>query len=291
MSTQRRIETLMKMLFPPKSRSIIPADTHLDHFVQLMYIILNKFPDIPNDHFTNLLLDYDTIMSSSVPLTDVASSPTLLTPASVTSLPSTISFSSVSSTDSEDISAVFTSQSPSSVTIILGDVQLNPERLIIALRSFLLLLSDVESAIGHDVSESHSDLKEASSNPFAGFSFGSGGATSSSTDINTSRVIVQSKIQIETPLFPAPTLFDGGSDMARIVAMTMRKAPQSQQNDSGSLRGPALEFSVKSRTVAINGPFRNSVMTRLSPAVKDTLDKVSEVLGRVAMALDKGSII
>ncbi|KAI8847120.1 cell morphogenesis C-terminal-domain-containing protein [Chytridium lagenaria] len=223
-NSQRRIESLLKVLFPVKSRIIVPQDTTLDFFVRLVHIVLST-------------INYKSVMAA------------------------------VSGT------------SAGTSSIIIGDSAINPERLIIALRSFLLLLADIEEALKGGISlgggNMYGALGGGDSNPSP---FGAGYTAASVSTVGF--VVVEGKVKIPQPPFPLSNLSLSGG-IEPLAAMLHRQAAPQDKN-------PFTPLEIKdSQKPVLNAALSDKILSRMSSSVREYLDRVNAVLGRVAVGLDK----
>ncbi|KAJ3319284.1 Cell morphogenesis protein PAG1, partial [Blyttiomyces sp. JEL0837] len=326
----KRIETLLRLLFPPRSRAILPEGTLLDHFVRLMYIILVKWTDVVLDQFLFILLGIEPLTNTNTVSSSGASSQTSSTSGQTinslqgSTVVASLTFGSYQSdgsspalsddmtsrtgvsmppmspapsmTSSSSSTAAPLSPVPSNTQI--NETIQNPERLIIALRSFLLLLADMENSLTGNMSASGlgSDLGGNAGNAFSfpGFGLGAGNATTQSN------IVVQGKLKLQPPPFPTLVMPRFG-DLEALTAMRDRSQissaisnnPPTGSSSSNPFAGgfasaPSTSTTIESvRVRGINTALLNSVQQRMSEGMRTGLERINALLGRVATALDK----
>ncbi|KAJ3416925.1 hypothetical protein HDV05_007983 [Chytridiales sp. JEL 0842] len=267
-NAQRKVETLFKILFPPKSRIVNPPETNLDMFVRLVYIVLVKYSDSMLDLFTSALLGIETQGSMGAPSSGTVGSSSTL---DGTTVMSTFSNSFRSSSDGDDKSTLSNSLSDLSI----NDLMMNPERLIIALRSFMLLLADMEEVLDGKNSQTGS--------VFPGFTAGNVSTTMASQ--GNGFVVVQGKIKLQPPPFPTQTL-PLNNDLEAL--RQMRTRPTTTINNAPPSAFSLQAMAPKEETPRkINGVMSDKIVQRLSNGVRECLDRLNQILGKVALALDK----
>ncbi|KAJ3218583.1 Cell morphogenesis protein PAG1 [Dinochytrium kinnereticum] len=284
-NSQRRIESLLRVLFPVKSRIIVPQDTPLDFFVRLVHIVLVRFTDPILDLLASLLLG----LEPSAPNPSNSSLSPLTVSGTVQgftfgSSPSGSSLSNSSISDStvvddmttKTVMAAVSGASAAASSIVIGDATVNPERLIIALRSFLLLLADIEEALKGGTSFGGGGMYGALGGGDGPFGAGLTGASVSTVGF----IVVEGKVKISQPPFPVSNLpLSGGVDP--LVAMLTRNIVSQDKN-------PFTPLEPKDASKpALNEALSDKVLQRMSGSVREYLDRLNSVLGRIAIGLDK----
>ncbi|KAH9273162.1 hypothetical protein BASA83_004451 [Batrachochytrium salamandrivorans] len=213
-TVQRRMDEIFRILFSPNKRGVVPTECDPNSFVRIVYFVLVKYPEYGNDIVGNLL------GNSSLNLL-----PT------VTSLLAFFSTSQISSGYSEaDLSHNYTRNI---------EVIPNPERLLVALRSFLLFLSDVEYSLG--------DSQGSSS-------------TTADHHANNSRTIGSLESLV---------------DLAQHNASSRSACGISQIDGSSANRLP------------VNECLEDEVLHRMGGSIRDTLDTINSLVGRILLFLDQ----
>jgi hypothetical protein len=278
-NAQRRVETLLKILFPPKTRAINPSEVSLDMFVRVVYIVLVKYSDAMLELFMSALLGIEPQTPTGTPSNGTIGSMSTL---GGTTVMSTISAAMTGTYPSADSLLTNSDEKASSQTnissIAIGDAILNPERLIIAMRSFLLLLADME-----DILEGKGS---GGGSAFPGFT--AGNVSTTMAPQGNGFVVVQGKIKLQSPPFPALNL-STNCDVGALI--NMRSRVSTAVNNSGLPQHSSFSLestSTKEETTrTINAVLPDKIIQRLSNGVRDCLDRINQVLGKVAVALDK----
>ncbi|KAJ3223456.1 Cell morphogenesis protein PAG1 [Clydaea vesicula] len=193
-------------------------------------------------------------------------------------------FSNIEGTRSENISSMVSSSSSfSSITNSatmtltdeysnfhnwkhLEDALFNPERLIVVLRAFLLLLADVENIFQKD---------------------GMVEAGSASLQVTTSRVLIEGKLNLATPPFPL-------SSWTVPPAVSNKVLPLSALEDLFNARIKSLNpvnpipvaFQIPATKLSLNSYLSGSVIQRMGSGLREMLEKLNDVLGKAFFALD-----
>ncbi|KAJ3194719.1 Cell morphogenesis protein PAG1 [Irineochytrium annulatum] len=158
-------------------------------------------------------------------------------------------------------------------SIVIGDVSVNPERLTIAMRSFLLLLADMEEALQGKGGATGNTGNQQLGVPQQG------GLTAASVS-TVGYVVVEGKVKIPHPPFPGP-MSPTQSSIESLAAMRKRVIP-SEITSFGS-----LSVVIEAGKTKINSALSDRIVQRMSSSVRDHLERVNTVLGRLAIALDK----
>ncbi|KAI8800528.1 cell morphogenesis N-terminal-domain-containing protein [Cladochytrium replicatum] len=148
----------------------------------------------------------------------------------------------------------------------IGDGWIHPERVIIALKVFILLLADVEDAV--------ITTSPGGNLTTAGFGPGTitGTAIGTTSTAASSMVVVEGKLQIPPPPFPVRSLhFEGG--MEYIQRLRERKPSNTQSVDSADLE-------------KLNSFVSDTFFQRMGKTVRDAFEKINETMGKVAIFLD-----
>ncbi|KAJ3152742.1 Cell morphogenesis protein PAG1 [Geranomyces michiganensis] len=257
----RRIESMTRILFPTNRRGVVPAETSLQAFIQIVYFVCVRYPEYGIDNIlTNLLgIEHGAPMLSGPGATLAASAGSLINASSVLTggKDYASSANSVPSTYLDDwtTNTTMSGSTPTLVgsNMVVGDTIVNPERLIIALRAFLLLLADMEEALGGGTKESN----------------GITAGTVSAVHGSASKVVVEGKVNLAPPPFPPS---DTSVVQSYIDINFLNKIRD--RNSSIARRGD------------IRGLLSESIVARMGTSMRDSMDRFNDSLGTVALALD-----
>ncbi|KAJ3250340.1 hypothetical protein HK104_007474, partial [Borealophlyctis nickersoniae] len=151
----------------------------------------------------------------------------------------------------------------SSSSLQLGDSSVHPERLLVALRAFLLVLADMEEAVGGGASQTAANS--------TGLTAGAVSTVGSAAGMGF--VVVEGKISLPQAPYPSPE---------RVAAATATSGISSLNEIRN--RSPASRSSTSA--AAINQQLPDRVLQRMGASIRDTVEKFNDLLGRVATALD-----
>ncbi|KAJ1559942.1 Cell morphogenesis protein PAG1, partial [Cladochytrium tenue] len=291
-STSKRIEALLRILFPPRSKMMVPEGAPVNLFVRLVYILLVHAPDSAMEILSPLLQGFDTNPTSGSAQNQAAnprpSSPFSTAAHFPVSAGSTISHSAPASVERHTDDATLFSHSGSNLgnlfsfpsisgslnlpsSSFTGDAVFSPDRIITAFRAFLLLLADIETAV-------------AQNHGLGAF----GGPLSSPA------VMIQGKLKIQPPPFPSLDI-PADFDVTHLNDMRKKAAPspassgmaESQGGAWGNWEAAAVADSHDTPSdYSINDALPDHVLSNIGPNMKASLDKMSLVLGRVLKVLD-----
>ncbi|KAJ3352644.1 Cell morphogenesis protein PAG1, partial [Entophlyctis luteolus] len=272
--TQKRVETLLKHIFPLKTPLINPPDVNLDMLTRLVYISMVKYMESLMELFSILMLGIDgTMVTSSNAAGSNGSIGSDKSP-----MNSRRSDSSHQSISEQKFGGAITLEPESfaSANSVVG-----PKRQMIGLRSFLVFLADIEDSIESSFSTQYSS-------PWAEGYGGNKSGTIGSTNTAARSVVVQSKLKLLPPPFPSLVLSDKG-DLASLAEV--RKHYPSVANAKGQTT--AWVFSDFSKVEISNNedylslPLSNQSMLRFSSSVRIYMERCNDVLGSMLLALDK----
>ncbi|TPX59464.1 hypothetical protein PhCBS80983_g02476 [Powellomyces hirtus] len=259
----RRIDSITRVLFPSNRRGVIPADTSLQPFIQIVYFVCVRYPEYGVDNIlTNLLgVEHGGAMLSGPGAMAASSGASLINASSILTgaKESSSSAGMVPSTYLEDwtTNSAMTGSGASllSTNMVVGDTIVNPERLIIALRAFLLLLADMEEALGGGQKESN------------GLTAGTVSAVHGTA--GAGKVVVEAKVNLAPPPFPP-------SDQQAIT--TYINVDHLHKLRDRNLGSP--------HQTDIRGLLSENVMARMGTSMRDSMERFNDSLGTVALALD-----
>ncbi|KAI8820541.1 cell morphogenesis N-terminal-domain-containing protein [Fimicolochytrium jonesii] len=259
----RRIDFVTRVLFPSSRRSVLPPDTNWQSLTQYVYYVCVRFPEYGIDNLlTNLLgIEHHAPTVSVSGGGTSGSSASLISTSSVLTgvkdYGSSVNGITVSSSDEWSGNTILSTlgSSSSMSTVPLGETLTNPERLIIALRAFLLLLADMEDALGGG----HKDS--------SGLTAGTVSAVNGS--LGGGKVVVEGKINLPSPPFPRweATPNPEYVGIAELVKMRERGTSDSRQSNIREL-------------------LSESVLNRMGTSMKDSIERFNDALGKVASSLD-----
>ncbi|KAJ3161216.1 Cell morphogenesis protein PAG1 [Geranomyces variabilis] len=257
----RRIESMTRILFPTNRRGVVPAETSLQAFIQIVYFVCVRYPEYGIDNIlTNLLgIEHGAPMLSGPGATLATSAGSLINASSVLTggKDYASAANSVPSTYLDDwtTNTTMSGSTPTLVgsNMVVGDTIVNPERLIIALRAFLLLLADMEEALGGGTKESN----------------GITAGTVSAVHGSASKVVVEGKVNLAPPPFPPS---DTHVVLSYIDINFLNKLRD--RNAGTARRGD------------IRGLLSESIVARMGTSMRDSMDRFNDSLGTVALALD-----
>eukprot|EP00842_Homolaphlyctis_polyrhiza_P005771 jgi/Hompol1/6195/HPOL_000607-RA len=248
-TVQRRIDVILRTLFPPHKKGVVPFDGDIHNFVSIVYFILVKYPDYGNEAVLNSLLGPESLNlpASAILLTNYA----------------------IGNIEGES------GYNPGRMVELIP----NPERLLVALRSFLLFLVDVEITLGDS---------QGSSSTTAG--------TVSAVQSGTGMVVVEGKINLPSPRFPehhihsmrAVRSIDPISKLS-----TLQQHPQHHQMHSSMPSDPSVKSAATmlSGTTAsqptINSHISEDLLNRMGSTIRDTLSTIDGIVGRALICLDQ----
>ncbi|KAI9341019.1 cell morphogenesis N-terminal-domain-containing protein [Zopfochytrium polystomum] len=287
-NTSRRIEALLRILYPPRLKVLNPDGVPLDLFVRLSYILLVHAPESAIELLIPLLQGMD-----SSPSTAVMSAPAAgLRPASpFGNSVNTMGFGTSSTatggtlvssgpdyklfTDDHTLTSFSGGGIPNTNVLFLSPAfnslssegSFSPERMIVALRSFLLFLSDVEGAIAVN----------SGMGAFGG-------------PLASSMVVVQGKLKIQPPPFPALEMLVDG-DMTSLSMIKERKPinmPSSGPADNawGNWSANVVEDQTSAPSSSINDALPDHVFNSFTVGLKSGVEKMNHILGRLFTLLD-----
>ena len=255
----RRIDTFSQALFPRNRRGVIPEAINLDNFVQFVYIVCAKHLDHGIETLILPLMGLEHLMpaqtvgtstlgntSSLATAVSVSTTPTSLNTggslniSSVTSGLSNVTVATVATIPEEaGLTSFGMSSTPAAPSIIVGDAVVNPERMIVGLRSLLLILADIEEALAN---------------------------TSTPISTTSGSVIVEGRYTIAAPPFATRGIIGSNLSLDSLI----------------KLRERANRISA----VDINAHLPEAIRHRMGAAVREAVERVDDVLGKVAVALD-----
>ncbi|KAJ3109558.1 Cell morphogenesis protein PAG1 [Phlyctochytrium planicorne] len=273
-NSQRRIESLLRVLFPVKSRIIVPQDTPLDYFVRLIYIVLVRFTDPMLDLLASLLLGFETPTANIVNASPMMMSGTVQGFSFGSGAGATLTNAAFSSDTSPSDDSGSKANAAASPSIVIGDATVNPERLVIALRSFLLLLAENEEALRGGNAGGGSMYGALGGDP----AFGPGLTGASVSTVGF--IVVEGKVKIPQPTFPSSNLSMSGG-IEPLTSILTRAAPVTEKNPFTPVE------TVEQPKPLLNDVLSDKVLQRMSSSVREYMERVNTVLGRVAIALDK----
>ncbi|KAJ3014920.1 UNVERIFIED_CONTAM: Cell morphogenesis protein PAG1, partial [Siphonaria sp. JEL0065] len=319
--TQKRVESLLKHIFPPKSTLINPPDVALDLLTRTVYISMVKYMEPMMELFSMLMLGIDiTSLGSSGSGSGASSGGNL--PPSGSTLGGTIrseqkllnnnnmnSNSNGPASRRSDFSgssgipeSVFSGTGGADVDFFLATANAGagPKRQIIGMRAFIMLLADIEEAL-ESSSSSGGQSVSPWSNGFGGGGGGSGGSAANSLSNGgaTARsVVVQGKIKLLPPPFPSLNLSDKGDMMA--LASIQDRAAANINNSLAADHGIEASWVSNSSSKAhesgtllaakaanLGAAISNNTIQRMSNNVKIYLDRANVIFGSMLISLDK----
>ncbi|KAL5035352.1 hypothetical protein BDV3_005299 [Batrachochytrium dendrobatidis] len=241
LTVQRRVDEILRVLFPANKRGVVPTDCDTTSFVRIVYFVLVKYSEYGNE-IINMLLG----------------------PSSLNNLPS-ISLLLTSSATSQI--SYGSSEADLSYGIFRNtEVLPNPERLLIAFRSFILFLSDVEVSLGDP---------QGSSLITAG--------TVSAVQSGSGMVVVEGKINLPSPRFP-----DHHSNKNGTSSSLQNLAHHAQHNIVFGSEDDAVPISkTTTNCPTINGYLSEEILVRMGSSIRETLETINSVVGRALLFLDQ----
>ncbi|KAI9333471.1 cell morphogenesis N-terminal-domain-containing protein [Obelidium mucronatum] len=285
----KRVESLLKHIFPPRSTIVNPPDVAFDLLTRIVYISMVKYMEPMMETFSMLMLGIDITSGSST---------TGMTPPPGSTIVGTIKSEQKSDYSASTGIPDLNGGGGPDTDFFLASANTNagPKRQIIGMRAFILLLADIEEAL-----ESSSSSGGQSISPWSnGFGGGGGsGGGSSFTGSTTARsVVVQGKIKLLSPPFPSLTLSDKG-DMVALASIQDRSASNNSNSlaaDHGIEASWVSNSSTKShesasliaaKAAVLGSAMANSTVQRMSNNVKIYLDRVNLIFGSMLVSLDK----
>ncbi|TPX35897.1 hypothetical protein SmJEL517_g01822 [Synchytrium microbalum] len=260
----RRIDLIAQALFPRNRRGVIPESINLDHFVQFVYIVCVKHLDHGIETLILPLMGLEHLMpaqsvgtatpTASSTVGTVSTTVSSTTPSSSNTVAS-MTMSSVASglssglagnvatvtiPEEAGLTSFTMSSAPAAPSIVIGDAAVNPERMIVGLRSLLLILADIEDALA---------------------------STSTSMPTTSGMVIVEGRYTIPQPPFAIRSIV--GSGLSLDSLMKLRERPNRTN-----------------AAIDINAPLPERMTQRMGAVVREAVERVNDVLGKVAVALD-----
>ncbi|KAJ3135392.1 Cell morphogenesis protein PAG1 [Physocladia obscura] len=311
--TLKRVETLLKHIFPVKSTVINPPDVNVDMLTRIVYIAMIKYMESMMELFSILMLGVD---GTTVPLGAAGGGgPSLGTGGSTGSdkspMNSRRSESSQQTAGGSFSDFTFSSGGINAGPIATGGLSLGeselltnanasagPKRQIIGMRAFLLLLADIEEALENSSSSGGQSVSPWS-NGFGGGSGGTGFSNSSITSGATSArsIVVQGKIKLLAPPFPSLNLSDKG-DILALASIQDRSTASRNNSLAGDHTTEAswvskmeksaettTEIATKAEKLGLSIP--NNTFQRMSSNVRIYLERVNFVFGGMFISLGK----
>nr|KAJ3422130.1 Cell morphogenesis protein PAG1 [Polyrhizophydium stewartii] len=230
-TVQRRMDELLRILFAPNRRGVLPTECDLQSFVHIVYFVLVKYPDYGNEAVLANLLGAESLNT--------------LPPVSAL----TTSLSSHTNADGD------MTYNPSRAAELVQ----NPERLIIALRAFLLFLSDVEVTLGES---------QGAASTTAG--------TVSAVQSGAGMVVVEGRINLPSPRFPDHHALRNGAIVGSLE-MLIKVSQHTEQ--PGAAPAPQRPL--------INGRLDDELLMRMGSSIRETLESVNTIVGRALVFLDQ----
>ncbi|KAI8612838.1 cell morphogenesis N-terminal-domain-containing protein [Chytriomyces sp. MP71] len=353
-ATTKRVESLLKLIFPPRVALIHPTEVPLDLLVRMVYIAMVKYMENMMEIFSLLLLSVDmsgvvqwtplsgsaggggggggvgtsggtsmgTLSGTGMVVMGSVKNQSLRTMGSVVGTGTSLGGSSMASSvnvigskrdataastgvgsmgsgtmTSRDVDSVF-SVSPDSDGSTLREREAwnSLKRKLVAFRSFLLLLADVEEAL-----ESSNTLGGVTvlpwSNGFGGthaVNTNAGVSSNTSSGNGSGGVLIQGKIKLTAPPFPILHLSEQG-DMLALFSIHDQSGAITANSLAGdhSLEASWVSAPTRATTVSkekgwnLSVAIANSTQQRMSNNLKIFMDRTNNVFGTILLALDK----
>jgi len=270
---QKRLNSVLKVLFPANRKFITPSETSLNLFVQIVYFITAKHLEYGLNNIILMLLNCESGITSFSGGTAGTEKYLNLPNGIAGSIGSSLSqvYGGISNYGDDNFSSTGSNSSfqpATSSSIIPSESDIAPERIIIGIRAFLLILSDLEEVV----------LQNPSSNPSSYL------PVSKSIPNNLSQVVVEGKINIPPPPFPTSALINKSSREERTASTggyeELRKSQKLLNNDASGNVSSKSEYS-------INNVISSKIIARFGISVRDAIDRVNEVIGRLALSLEQ----
>jgi len=274
---QKRLDSILKVLFPVNRKIITPSETSLNLFVQIVYFITAKHLDYGLNNVILMLLNCESGITSFSGGSSSVEKYLNLSGGVAGTIGTSLSqvYGGISNMVDDNFSTTGSNlsfQATTSSSIIPSETDIAPERIIIGIRAFLLILSDLEEVVLQNHSSNSSSYLPVSKSMPSNLTL-------------SSQVVVEGKINIPPPPFPTSALINKSSREERTSSTggyeELRKNQKLLNNDTplGNL-GAKPEYS-------INNVISSKVITRFGISVRDAIDKVNEVIGRLALSLEQ----
>ena len=272
---QKRLGSILKVLFPVNRKFITPSETSLNLFVQIVYFITAKHLEYGLNNVILMLLKCESGISSFSGGTasgdkylNISNGVSGTVKSSISQVYNGIpSFNLDDNFSSTGSNSSFQATSFSS-SIIPSETDIAPERIIIGIRAFLLILSDLEEVV----------LQNHSSNSSSYL------PVSKSVPNNLSQVVVEGKINIPPPPFPTTALINKSLKEERTASIggyeKIRKSQKLLNNDVNGNSSSKSEYS-------LNNAISSKVVDRFGISIKNAFDRVNEFIGRLALSLEQ----
>ncbi|KAI9091522.1 cell morphogenesis N-terminal-domain-containing protein [Phlyctochytrium arcticum] len=257
----RRIDTITRALFPPNRRGVMPAESGLLPFVQIVYFVCVRYPEYGINNILMNLLGIEA-MSANVgggTSTTQPQSTMISTSGILTGEKSPYGGGSGPYADDWTTSSLMTQSPAGTSNMVIGDSVVNPERLIIALRAFLMLLADMEDALGGSGNQKDT----------GGLTAGTVSAVSGSS--GNSKVVVEAKVNLLPPVFPTQDTHLLTNHISIGVLNSIRRRP----GDDEKLFPNDIRCALP-----------DHVALRMGASMRDSIDRFNDTIGKVAVALD-----
>ncbi|ORY44459.1 hypothetical protein BCR33DRAFT_850552 [Rhizoclosmatium globosum] len=278
--TAKRVESLLKHIFPPRSTLINPPDVALDLLTRMVYIAMVKYMETMMELFSILMLGIDITVNAGsgsiaggATITGSLGSDRHNYNSGTSGATKRSDFSASSGVPDSIFTAWSSGVSQDEVLVAAASSGAGPKRQIIGMRAFLMLLTDIEEALEMS-SSSGGQNGSPWSNGFGGSSLTAGSSTARS-------VLVQGKIKLLPPPFPSLNLSERGD-----MALWHHRIEASWLSGSSS---PVLQSEAQIAVKAANlgSAISNATLQRMSSNVRVYLERVNIIFGSMIMALDK----
>jgi len=274
---QKRLDSILKVLFPVNRKIITPSETSLNLFVQIVYFITAKHLEYGLNNVILMLLNCESGITSFSGGSNSVEKYLSLSGGVAGTIGTSLSqvYGGVSIMGDDNFSTTGSNSSFQNATtssVIPSETDIAPERIIIGIRAFLLILSDLEEVVHQNHSTNPSSYLPVSKSMPSNLTL-------------SSQVVVEGKINIPPPPFPTSALINKSSREERTASTggyeELRKSQKLLNNDTplGNL-GAKPEYS-------INNVISSKVIARFGISVRDAIDRVNEVIGRLALSLEQ----
>ncbi|KAI8911076.1 cell morphogenesis N-terminal-domain-containing protein [Gorgonomyces haynaldii] len=209
---EKKIDSLVRVLTPPSKSLHIEYD--IDLLMRVIYYMLAKYPEYVNENVIRKLLKSDGERLG------------------------------------DDYQESFNKTVQKAEQLVL-EKSINSEKTLVALRSFLLLIADVEDSVKGDDDE-----------------FLNAGALALSQS-HPGMVLVEGKLAVPQPAFPDFTNPSKGPTIEELEKIRCR------------------ETNPKTKPISINSPISPDLYARIGSGMRDTLGIVNETVGKILTVFDQ----